>query len=122
MEFRELKTERDYDNALAAIDVHFAGVVEPQMSDELYILTLMAHDYEEKHYAIESVGAVAIVKYIMEQNGYKRRDLAALLGGPSRASEFLAGKRALSVNQIRALHTSWHIPADCLLEMSAEFA
>ena len=43
-------------------------------------------------------------------------ELAPLLGGRSRVSEFFNGKRPLSIGQIQALRERLHIPADLLLE------
>jgi HTH-type transcriptional regulator / antitoxin HigA len=44
-----------------------------------------------------------------------RTELAPLMGGKSRVSEFLAGKRRLSVEQIIALRDALGIPADLLI-------
>jgi HTH-type transcriptional regulator / antitoxin HigA len=52
---------------------------------------------------------------MLEQKGMTRADLHRLMGGKARVSEFFAGKRALSVAQIRALHRELGIPSDLLL-------
>ena len=51
----------------------------------------------------------------MEQMGYRQKDLAALVGGASRASEIMTGKRGLTTEMIRRLRDEWQIPADSLL-------
>ena len=45
-----------------------------------------------------------------------RADLAPILGGRSRGSEFFWGKRRLSLAQIQRLRTILNVPADVLLE------
>ena len=49
----------------------------------------------------------------MEQGGYTRPDLAAVLGSRSRASEIMTGKANPSPSlRSRRLNAAWHIPAD----------
>ena len=45
-----------------------------------------------------------------------RADLAPILGGRSRVSEFVGGKRRLSLAQIQKLRTMLNVPAGLLLE------
>jgi antitoxin component HigA of HigAB toxin-antitoxin module len=52
---------------------------------------------------------------MLEQRGKTRADLHELMGGKARVSEFFAGKRRLSVEQIRALRKALGIPADLLI-------
>jgi HTH-type transcriptional regulator/antitoxin HigA len=51
----------------------------------------------------------------MNQMGYKQKDLAKLVGGASRASEIMTGKRGLTAEMMRRLHDEWAIPAESLL-------
>ncbi|MGD1071033.1 MAG: helix-turn-helix domain-containing protein [Bryobacteraceae bacterium] len=44
-----------------------------------------------------------VLRQLMEANGLKAADLAETLGGRSRVSEILAGKRAISKEQARRL-------------------
>ena len=53
---------------------------------------------------------------MLEQTGMTRSDLAQIVGAKARVSEFLAGKRRLSVEQIRAIRGELGIPADLRLE------
>jgi HTH-type transcriptional regulator / antitoxin HigA len=52
----------------------------------------------------------------MELSGYFQADLAKLLGSRSRASEILARRRGLTMEQAYRLHREWHIPAEALLQ------
>ena len=52
---------------------------------------------------------------MLEQKGMGRADLAEIMGGRSRVSEFFNGKRELSKAQIEALRDKLGIPADLLL-------
>jgi antitoxin component HigA of HigAB toxin-antitoxin module len=57
----------------------------------------------------------AAVRFMLEQKGLERSDLDEVMGGRSRVSEFLNGKRDLSQTQIEGLRRMLGIPADVLL-------
>jgi HTH-type transcriptional regulator/antitoxin HigA len=56
-----------------------------------------------------------MVDFMLEQKGMDRADLAEIMGGRSRVSEFFSGKRDLSKAQIEALRDRLGIPADMLM-------
>ena len=58
---------------------------------------------------------LAIVDFMLEQNGLTQADLNEVMGGKSRVSEFFAGKRELSRDQIRGLRSLLGIPAHLLI-------
>lgn len=84
-------------------------------SDELELLGLLIDTYEKKHFPMEVPTATEAIRFRMEQMGFKQKDLTSLLGGKSRVSEILAGKRPLTLSMARALHEKLKIPADILL-------
>lgn len=85
--------------------------------DALELLSLLVEDYETRNVPEPPMPSPpAEVQFMLEQKGLTRTDLIEPLGGKSRVSEFFAGKRALSTNQIRALRDLLGVPADLLLE------
>lgn len=56
-----------------------------------------------------------LVQFMAEQKGMSRAELAEIVGGRSRLSDFMSGKRELSKGQIQALRDKLGIPADLLL-------
>ena len=56
------------------------------------------------------------IKFRMEQLGLTQTDLAEVVGQKSRASEILNRKRKLSLEMIRQIHSSWHIPTEVLVQ------
>lgn len=56
------------------------------------------------------------VELMLEQRGMRRANLAPLMGGRARVSEFFAGKRRLSIAQSQLLKGTLGIPADLLIE------
>lgn len=78
---------------------------------------VLVEAYEDDHDPIdESAGTPqSTVRFMLEQKGMTRADLAPLMGERARTSEFLSGKRRLSVEQVRALREALGIPADLLI-------
>jgi HTH-type transcriptional regulator/antitoxin HigA len=58
---------------------------------------------------------VDAIKFRMEQQGLKARDLEEHIGSSGRVSEILKRKRPLSLKMIKCLHKNLHIPYESLL-------
>jgi HTH-type transcriptional regulator/antitoxin HigA len=56
-----------------------------------------------------------VIRYLMNQHGLSRADMALILGGASRVSEVLRGKKGLSMTMVQRLRARFNIPADVLL-------
>lgn len=113
-----LRSVREYKAAVTAIDQLLDA--DPKRGTEAYerleFLSVLVAAYEDKHDPIDETGTPqSIVLFMLEQKGMTRTDLNPLMGGKARVSEFFAGKRSLSISQIRALHKELGIPADLLL-------
>ena len=117
MDIRPIKTEEDYNWALAEVEAYFDD--EPDVGSEagnrFEILVTLIAAYEDQHYKIEAPEPVEMLKAHMAMTDRKQADLAKLLGSASRASEVLNRKRALTVDMIHRLHHEWGIPSDCLI-------
>jgi HTH-type transcriptional regulator/antitoxin HigA len=118
MDIRPLRTEADYDWALAEIAPYF--VSPPQLGTpaaaRFDVLAALIESYEAHHWAIEPPDPVTAIRARMELSGYSQSDLAKLLGSRSRASEILARRRGLTMEQAYRLHREWNIPAEALLQ------
>lgn len=83
--------------------------------DILEALTVLAIDYEKKHYAIPKPDPIEAIKQRMEQLDLSQRDVATYFGGENRVSEVLNGRRSLTLKMIKALHQHLGIPTETLL-------
>lgn len=84
--------------------------------DRMELLTILIEAYEEQHLPpFEPATPQEVVRFMAEQKGLDASDLAHILGGRSRLSDFYNGVRALSRNQIVKLKDALGIPADLLL-------
>jgi HTH-type transcriptional regulator / antitoxin HigA len=93
---------------------------DPKKSSDDYalleFLSVLIEAYEDEHESAWPITSPqAIVDFMLEQKGMARGDLTELMGGRSRVSDFFAGKRDLSLNQVRALREVLGIPADLLV-------
>ena len=114
---RAIRTEADYDWALAEIEQYF--LKEPELgtaaADRFDVLAALIEAYEAKHWPIEPADPIEAIRYKMEVAGLKQADLAELLGSASRASEILNRKRALTTEMVFKISRQWRIPADSLV-------
>lgn len=58
---------------------------------------------------------IAAIRFRMEQQSLKPKDLVPFIGAPNRVYEVLSGKRKLSLRMIRRLHVGLGIPLRALL-------
>ena len=114
---RPIKSNADYEWAIAEIARYFENEPEPDSpdGDRFDVLATLIEAYEDRHYPIAVPDPVEVIRGHMELTGRTQRDLSALLGSPSRASELLNRKRALTVAMAHKLHTEWGIPAEALI-------
>ncbi|MEN9303503.1 MAG: hypothetical protein RL264_1932 [Bacteroidota bacterium] len=115
MEAKLIKTEEEYNSALARIDELFDSVPGSKEFDEAELLMTLVELYEEKHYKIEAPDPIEAIKFRMEQMEMKRVDLAKYLGTRARVSEILNRQRNLTLTMIKKLHKEFGIPAESLL-------
>jgi len=111
-----IKTEEEYESALARIEELMDAELGTAEGDELELLATLVEVYEEKHYPIALPDPIDAIRFRMEQAGLTRHDLEPYLGSRSKVSEVLSGKRTLSLKMIRALNTGLGIPAEALLQ------
>jgi HTH-type transcriptional regulator/antitoxin HigA len=115
MNIKLIKTEEDYENALARLEEIFDSPLGSEEGDELEILGMLIEKYEDEHYPIGPADPIEAIKFRMEQMGMKQKDLAEIIGYKSRVSEILNRKRKLTLEMIRKLHTSLKIPTEILI-------
>jgi HTH-type transcriptional regulator/antitoxin HigA len=83
--------------------------------DILEAVTVLAIDYEKRHFPIPKPDAIEAIKERMSQLHLTRKDVAPYFGGENRVSEVLNKKRNLTIKMIRELNKNLGIPVDTLL-------
>jgi HTH-type transcriptional regulator/antitoxin HigA len=110
-----LKTEVDYQAALARVESLMDAAPSSAKEEELELWSLLVERYEQMQFPIDLPDPVEAIKFRMEQEGLRQKDLAKVLPGKNRVSEVLHRKRPLSLGMIRSLHKHLHIPAEVLI-------
>lgn len=116
MEIRPIRTEADYQAALAEIDCLFDAAPHTPKGDRLDVLATLVEAYEEQHYRLPAPDPIEAIQYYMESRGLSRRDLEPYIGSRARVAEVLNRKRPLSLEMIRRLHTGLGIAAESLIQ------
>lgn len=112
-----LKTEAEYEAALARLDELLDAEPDTPEGDEFELWATLIAAYEEEVFPIDLPDPIAAIRFRMEQAGLKQVDLVPYIGSASRVSEILKGKRTLSLSMIRKLHEGLGLPAEILLQV-----
>lgn len=116
MDIRPIKTEEDYEWALAEIEKLLDVELDTPDSDRLHVLVTLVEAYEDEHYSIPLPDPIEMIHYYMESRGLTRRDLEPYIGSRARVSEIVNRKRPLSLTMIRKLNVGLGIPANILVQ------
>jgi HTH-type transcriptional regulator/antitoxin HigA len=120
MKPKVIKTEAEHRAALARIEELFQARPGTPEGDELELLVMLVEQFEKVAFPIGLPTPVAAIKFRMEQQGLKNKDLIPFLGSASRVSEVLSGQRSLSLTMIRNLVDGLGIPAEVLIAGRAD--
>lgn len=112
---KPIRSEKDYEEALARIDALMDAVPGSPEFDELDVLADLVELYESRHEPMGYPSPLAAIEFRMEQGNLRPRDLIPFIGSRAKVSEVLSGKRAITMPMARALHKHLGIPADVLL-------
>jgi HTH-type transcriptional regulator / antitoxin HigA len=116
MNIHPIKTEADYQMALAEVEQLFDAQPGTPEGDRLDILTTLIEAYEAQVAPIPTPDPIEAIVYYLESRGLSRRDLEPYLGSRARVSEVLNRKRPLTLEMIRRLHANLGIPAEVLIQ------
>ncbi|MFC5050830.1 ImmA/IrrE family metallo-endopeptidase [Rubritalea spongiae] len=112
-----IKTESDYEEAMEKL--HALMLANPDEgtaeADELDLLAHLIEVYESQTVDIPPPTPIEAIKFRMDQQGLKQKDLIPYIGNKARVSEILSGKRELTMAMARTLSRELDISAQTLL-------
>jgi HTH-type transcriptional regulator/antitoxin HigA len=113
-----IRNEADYEAALGRIEALMENDPEPTSpeGEELELLCMLVERYEEKEFPMDLPDPISAIRFRMEQQGLKAKDLVPYIGSAPKVSEVLSGSRPLSLTMIRKLVNGLGIPAEVLLK------
>lgn len=125
IQIRPITNQREFEAASVLIDalVDADLIQDPEerqkAMDILEAISILAMEYEKRHFAIPKPDPIEAIKERVEQLNLSQKELARYFGGESKMKEVLDGKRGLNLKTIKALHHALKIPADTLLGAAA---
>lgn len=112
---KPIKSQEQYKEYLTIIDSLIDCEEGSPEEETLELVSILAEDYEVKHYYIEAPEPIEAIKIKMEEEGLKKKDLVKYFGSASRVSEVLNRKRPLTLEMMRKIHHGMGISAETLL-------
>ncbi|CAK8717592.1 MAG: HTH-type transcriptional regulator [Candidatus Electronema aureum] len=116
MDMKPIRSEAEYQQALAEIERLFAAEADTADGDQLNMLTILVEAYEKGRYDLPKPDPVEAILYQMESRGLSRKDLEPFIGTRARVAEIINRQRSLSLPMIQKLHTGLGIAADVLIQ------
>jgi HTH-type transcriptional regulator/antitoxin HigA len=117
MDIRLIRTEQDYEAAVAEIGRLWGAAAGTEDGDKLDILATLVDRYEEARWPTDdTMDPIDLLHFAIDEFGHTQAELAELLGSRSRASEVLNRKRPLSIEMIRRLNEAWKLPLQLLVK------
>ncbi len=115
---RPIKTEADYEAALAEIS-ELMGAVAPNTpgGDKLELLVTLVEAYEDTTFPMgESSDPITLIKFVLDQQSLSLKDLEPFIGPRQRVWDVMERRRSLSLAMIRRMEKGLHIPAHLLIQ------
>jgi HTH-type transcriptional regulator / antitoxin HigA len=116
-----IQTEADLGAAQEVVDDLLGR--ERDEAEELYLdlLGTLIYAYEQAHVDMPALTGLELIHALLAERELTQRDMvrAGVFATASVASEVLAGKRALTTDQVRGLANFFRLPADLFLRESA---
>lgn len=117
MNIKPIRTQDDYQATLREISALMA--LDPDVNtpegDRLDVLVTLVQAFEQRNFPMDLPDPVEAIKFRMEQQGLKPKDLEPMIGQRNRVYEILNRKRPLTMAMVWRLHTGLGIPAESLI-------
>ena len=118
-QLKPITSDTEHAAALAQFDSLIDAEEGTPEAYERDVLAILIEKYEDETVALPLPDPIEAIKFRLEQAGLTRKALEPILGGKTRVSEILSGKRELTIQMARGLHAQLGIPAESLLGSSA---
>lgn len=110
-----IRSEDQYAEALAEVERLWNAEPGSPEGDRRDLVVTLIEKYEDEVYPMDPPDPIEAIKFRMEQEGLKRKEIEPIFGSRSRTSEVLGRKRSLSIAMIRGLTKRFGISADILI-------
>ena len=116
MAWKIISNEEAYQAALSRLEEVFDCKIGDEHFDEAELLVMLIHKYEQENEPVFiNPDPIEVIKYKMQENALRNKDLVEIIGSKSKVSEVLNKKRRLMLEMIRKLSKNLHISTDLLI-------
>lgn len=117
-----ITSEQEYKRLLPKLEILFSKSMKNNLSPEedaiFDLLSILVHKYEEENIALDiKSDPVGMLKFFMEQQDKKPKDLWDVIGSKSLVSEILNGNRKLNINHAKKLAKFFNTSAEHFLDL-----
>lgn len=113
-----IRSEEEYEIMVANIDELMSRKEErlsPEESRLLETMAILVEAYEDKQYPMPEIVPHEVLKFLMEQNDLKQKDLLDVFGSSGIASEVINGKRSISKAQAKKLAERFKVSVELFI-------
>ena len=104
MDIKPIRNEQDYEASLKEVESLMDAKMGTPEGDRLDVLSTLVDAYEKKHFFFDLPNPIEALKFRMEQQNLKPKDLIPYIGQRSHVYEVLNYKRPLSLRMAINLH------------------
>jgi HTH-type transcriptional regulator/antitoxin HigA len=112
-----IRSEREYRRLMKAVEDLIEQPEDELTTEEgrmLELLSMLLEEYEDRVRPLPKTDPGKMLAYLLQERGLRAADLASVLA-KSRVSEIVAGKRAVSKDQAKALAEFFRVPVELFL-------
>ena len=113
MNWKIIKTEKEYQAALVRLDAIF-NPKSAKEQDEFDLLVLLINNYEEANYYIKESDPIQVIKMKMNYMGLNQKDMKDYMGSKATVSKILSYKSPLTLKHVWVLSKVLNLPVEVL--------
>jgi HTH-type transcriptional regulator / antitoxin HigA len=103
MDIKPIRTEEDYESAMARVEELWGLPPDSPESDELEVLLALTGAYEKKRHHIGPPDPIAMLEYRMDQMGLNQEEIQRFMDSRKKIPEILSREGGLSMEVIKSL-------------------
>ncbi|HUO15983.1 MAG TPA: helix-turn-helix domain-containing protein [Verrucomicrobiae bacterium] len=104
-----ITSERQHAEYLSVLDKLASKKLTKEEDLYAQVLVTLIEAYEEQNHSIPEASPVDVLRTLMDANGLRQKDLAAVFGSESVVSEVLSGKRDINKKHIEKLSKQFSV-------------
>jgi len=86
-----------------------SGEITSEEQDYINVLGILVHEYEERNVLIPDLSGVELLQALIDEFGFKQKDLVPIFKTESIVSAILNGKRKLNIEHIEKLSDLFNV-------------